>query len=207
MVMQINLAPDLKQERIKVKKGRQLTVSVLIIALIIAIAVPIILTTVRGAQLLVIKKSKENISEHKNTLNEEKDLGNMLTVQNNLSSIPNLYEQRSYFSHMIELLPGVIPVEISLDTLDIGADGAIAFTGSAPNHAIVEKFYTALRFSGVAEEDRKLPEFSGNFSNVMLDSVSSSSGDGAAIEFVIKAEFKTGILMKKDNEGHHEAEE
>jgi Tfp pilus assembly protein PilN len=200
MVMQINLAPDLKQERLKIKRGRQLTVTVVVLVLITAVALPIVLSIIRGTQAIVLRNTKSTIEEHKQTLVSEPELSNMLTVQKNLEALPALYSQRNHYSQMFDLLPSVIPVEAKLTNLEMAEDGTTTFTGTVPNHALVEKFYAALRFSGISEQDRKNPEATGNFSSVMLESVASSSDDDNNVSFVLTAQFNPDIIKENQDD-------
>jgi Tfp pilus assembly protein PilN len=200
MVMQINLAPDLKQERLKIKRGRQLTVTVVVLVLITAVALPIVLSVYRGTQAIVLNRTKSTIEEHKQTLAAEPELSNMLTVQKNLTALPDLYSQRNHYSQMFDLLPSVIPIEARLTNLEMSADGTLTFTGTVPNHALVEKFYAALRFSGISEQDRKNPEATGNFSNVMLESVSSESSSESNVSFVLMAQFNPDIIKENQDD-------
>ncbi|MBI4100964.1 hypothetical protein HY441_00635 [Candidatus Microgenomates bacterium] len=187
----VNLLPDTKQQRLRLKRTRQVAVSIATLVLIVAIAAPVLLVVARQSQQVLLDRTQKQIDERKKTLKETDNISTMLTVKDHLASLPSLYDQRTFATELLAVLPGVMPQEIRLTNIevDVGA-GTISFAGSSPTYGAVEKFFRAVQQAGIKVDANRVdpnPDTSGYFTSVVLEDVSGPSG--SEVTFTIKANF------------------
>ncbi len=188
---QVNLLPDVKQQRLRQHKLRQLAISASIFIIAVAVGIPILLLLAKGSQIIYINRVQSQIDENIQTLRNTPDINTMLTIKDHLNSLTTLYAGRTLPSKLLALLPSVTPKDIVLNSIDTDlAAHSISFTGSANSYNLVNKFYHALLESGVSVDHNKVdpdPNTSGNFTNVVLTSAAGPSGD--QVTFQIEANF------------------
>lgn len=190
----VNLLPSTKQEKLKASRLRQVVISVGSIILLAAVALPVVLFVSKSAQGVVLKRTQSQIDERKQKVASTPDIFTMLTVQNNLNSLPPLYKQRLLVSDLFKILPNVLSTDIRLTSLKVGTDGSIEFTGTSSSYAAVNKFYVALQRAGTQHDPEKVadPSLKGQFNDLVLSNVSGISG--GQVTFSIKGRYSQSIL-------------
>lgn len=126
MMVQINLVPDIKQELIRAERVRTSVISVAIITGVIAIGVvALLLVYIFGVQLGRGILSDNTIKKKNAEISQIEDLSNTLTIQRQLSLLPQLYDGRNVDSRLFSVLTTVnppAPNEISITTLMLDAE-------------------------------------------------------------------------------------
>lgn len=203
MAKLINLLPDTKQARLRAQHTRKLLVSSTTAILIIGVAIPVILLIVKGGQSLYLKRTQSQIEEKKATLKNTENIVTMLSVKDHLNSLPALYNQRVVVTKLLKKLPSVMPQDLRLSNLSLDvAGGSLIFTGASGSYASVEKFALALKQHGGSHDPGKVNDpaaTQGNFSNVVLQSVSGASGD--EVSFTITANFAPNLISSGGSNG------
>lgn len=110
-MIEINLIPDVKQEYLHAKRVRNTVISGAIVVGIASLAAVILLAAYSfGAQPLRSAHADSQIDERFKSLQEVEDLGNMLTVQSQLSSISSLHTDEKVMStRLFEVLTVINP--------------------------------------------------------------------------------------------------
>ena len=125
-MIEINLIPDVKQELLKAQKVRSAVISIAIIVGIAAIGVVVVLALyVFGAQLLRDKLADDSITKQYNQLSSVEDLANTLTVQNQLTKLSAVHDDKNINSRVFDVLSTIIPAEpnaIAITKLSINSE-------------------------------------------------------------------------------------
>ena len=137
-MIEINLVPDVKQELIKAQRVRASVISVSILAGMVAVGVVVLLAiwvfgvqTARGVIL-----DNTITSEHETLANVE-DVNDTLTIQNQLSKISEMHDNKTITSRVFDVLTTINPsepndVSITNLTLDL-ANSTITIEAQASN--------------------------------------------------------------------------
>lgn len=148
-MVQFNLLPDVKIAYIKAERQKRIVMSVSIIASIVSIVIFIFLFSfVNGLQKKSISDLTADISTRNDELMETKDLTKILTVQNQLNSLPALHDQKVVSSRMFTYIQEVTPSAITISQLDADyVEATVSVSGSAPSLAAVNTYADALKFT------------------------------------------------------------
>lgn len=194
MAVQVNLLPDIKQERLRAERIKQLTIGIAVSVLIAAIGVPLILFSVNQGIKFAQGRTQEDIAERTNQIQTFPDINTMLSVQANLDALPDLYHQRVQPSELLGLLPSLMPAEIRLSSLELTPEGNLKLIGFSPTFNAVQTFYTALGNAGLATNTERIepnPDTEGYFTNLVLES---ASGDADEVSFSISATYAPELI-------------
>ena len=171
-MIQFNLLPDVKQQYIKAAKLKHTTVivSLLITASSLLIFV-VLFSSVHAFQPARIKGINQEIADNTKKLKDTKDLDKILTIQNQLKSLPALHESKPVASRLSGYLSQVTPSQLSIGelTLDFEAK-TIKITGTADSLLSVNKFIDTLKFTtySAANDDGSKADDGKPFSSIVL---------------------------------------
>lgn len=198
----INLLPDSKIEGEKRQRTRRLATSITTAVIVVTIGVPLLLLGIKGGQNLALGRTQGQIDERLNQLKSTEQLATILTVQDHMASLPELYRQRIFVSELVKIIPSLMPSEIRLSNIEVDViSGTIQISGIAPTYSSAEKFHKSLQFVGVASDTSTVdpdPDLSGLFTNVVLRDISGPSG--TEVNFVISATFSFTLLDGVEDE-------
>lgn len=144
-MIEINLIPDVKQEFLRAQRMRNSVVSIAIIACLGAAGLVVLLSTIVGGQLIKSALDDRTIASENETLQSVEDLNNTVTLQNQLSKLSSMHEEKQVNSRLFDILTAVNPpapnnVRISSVQLDPEMK-TLMIDGSAVNgYAAVEVF-------------------------------------------------------------------
>jgi Tfp pilus assembly protein PilN len=216
MAVQFNLLPDVKLEFAKQQRTKRLVYSVAALASIVAIIVASVAYISVGVfQKRLLDNAGKDIATYTQKLNSIQDLGKILTIQNQLNSLPGLHQQKHYVSRLFTYLPQVTPTTVSITKLDIDtAASTIVVSGSADTVKTVNIYVDTLKFTGYILDGVKDQttcnnnEHKGNwdktksictkpaFSNVVLSMV---GRDDKAASYTIDASFDSTLFTGTKN--------
>lgn len=109
-MIEINLVPDVKQELLKAQRVRSTVIAFSILIGIISIAVVVLLSIyVFGIQKVRDNMANDEIKKGIAKLQSVKDLSKTLTIQNQLSKIESLNNNKKIDSRIFEVLGAVVP--------------------------------------------------------------------------------------------------
>jgi len=148
-MIQFNLLPDVKLEYIKTRRIKRLVM--LISSLVTAVAASImilLILTVNVLQKQHLKDLTANIKKDSNAIKETPDIEKILTIQTQLTSLPDLHKKKPVASRLFDYVKQVTPANASIARLEVKfADGSILITGSADSLGTVNKFVDTLKFT------------------------------------------------------------
>jgi hypothetical protein len=109
-MIEINLVPDVKQELIKAQRVRASVISIAIIVAIASLGVIMVLAlwvfVVQTARGVISDNTIKNESQK---LSSVEDISNTLTIQNQLSKLSQMHENKSIDSRIFDILTTINP--------------------------------------------------------------------------------------------------
>ena len=129
-MISINLLPDVKKELLRIRRERNLVITVSIFAVGGSIAALVILGGILGGLNIAKVVTENSINTNKATINsaiEDKQLNEYLTIQNQLSQISDLKGQQLVYSRIMDYLVQLNPASpnnAELTTVDMDMSGA-----------------------------------------------------------------------------------
>ena len=144
-MIEINLVPDVKQELIRARMIRSAVVSGAIITTIVAVAIVVVLAVyVFGVQGVRNVVADQSIKDGGDKLSKVEDLSKTLTIQNQLTKINALNDDKKIDSRAFDMLAAIIPPspnEVQISTLKIDAEAkSITMEGQTPTYPSLEAF-------------------------------------------------------------------
>lgn len=161
-MIEINLIPDVKQELIKAQRLRAAVISGSILASIIAGGVVVLLLLyVFGVQTVRDGFLNRAIDEGAAKLARVEDLSKILTIQNQLSKISSLHNEKNMNSRVFDMLSAVTPpgensVSFSQIVIDDEA-GTVRLEGQTRGYDSMEVFKKTVGSTIVEYTERAAP--------------------------------------------------
>jgi hypothetical protein len=135
-MIEINLIPDVKQELIKAERVRASVISTAILIGLIAVGIVVVLAGLLGGQAIASNLADEAIKKQNSELMGKSDLTDTLTIQNQLTKLSQMHDDKKMDSRLFDLLVAVNPaapnnvafssVKISPDTKTLHIEGQAA---------------------------------------------------------------------------------
>src|SRR4051812_16420863 len=120
MAVQFNLLPDVKLEFAKQQRAKRFVYTISALASAAAIAVFIIsFVSVNIFQKKLLDNAGKDITSYTQKIKSIPDLDKVLTIQNQLNSLPALHQQKHYTSRLFIYLPQITPTSVNISKIDI----------------------------------------------------------------------------------------
>ena len=137
-MIEINLVPDVKQELIKAQRVRASVISMSILVGMIAVGVVVVLAIwVFAVQAARGVLSDNTIKSESEKLAKVEDVSNTLTIQNQLSKLTSMHDEKSIDSRIFDILTTInppAPNNVSITNLSLdSADKTIEIEAQAIN--------------------------------------------------------------------------
>ena len=195
-MVQFNLLPDVKVQYLKVKRQQHAVALIATVASVIALVIFAISSFSGIWRWKNISNLQKSISSDTSQLEGTKDLTKILTVQNQLQTLPNLDNSKVVSSRLFAYLTQVTPANASIATLDADfTANTIEVTGSAPDLETVNEFVDTLKYTQYTDSTSSSKQAKNAFSAVVL---SSFSRDSQGATYTIGLSFDPTIFQ----EGH-----
>jgi len=158
-MIEINLVPDVKQQLIKARRLRSTVISACVIVSIVAVgAVALLAAYVFGVQTIRHAIVDDAITKGGTKLANVEDLSKMLTIQNQLTKINTLNDEKIISSRVFDVLSAIIPPapnNIQVSNLEVEAEtGTITIEGQAPSgYAALETFKKTINVAFLRYKD------------------------------------------------------
>ncbi len=190
-MLQFNLLPDVKKDYVKAKRTKRLIVSISFLVSAGSIGVVLLLfSVVQVAQKQHISDLTEDIKAAEVKIQSVEDINNILTVQNQLSLLPELHEGKPESSRLFGYVTFLSPEKAKVALLNFDAvSETLTLQGSADSIATVNKFVDnikAVRFMVEGSE----AEMQAPFSQVGTE----LTGDNELASFKIEMKFDPTIF-------------
>ena len=173
-MIQFNMLPDVKQQYLKAAQAKKtaITAGILVSASSLFIFTMLFLS-VHVFQKKNLNDINKDIKSASDTLKNTPDLNKVLTIQNQLNSLPALHQQKPVVSRLFPYLTAVTPANVNIGDLEVSfTDNTMKITGTADSLQSVNKFVDTLKFTtyAIKPEDGTPPPASTEkpFSSVVL---------------------------------------
>lgn len=149
-MIEINLVPDIKQELLRAERVRTNVISIAVVVSLAAVALVVLLVLwVYGGQTVRGLVLDNEVKDKSTKLAGIEDISNTLTIQNQLSKLSAMHNDKKVDSRIFDVLQTVnppAPNTINVTTLKIdAATTTIAIQGQAANgYAALEVFKKTL---------------------------------------------------------------
>lgn len=193
-MIQLNLLPDVKLHFIKAQRQKRLIMSASIITTIACgVLFAFLVLTAQVVQKKSISDLTKDIKTSSADLTETEELDKILTVQNQLNTLPGLHDQKIVSSRLFGVLQQVTPQPASISNLTIDfAANTMIIDGKADTLKTVNSFVDALKLSSITTANN--PEKRSAFKNVVL----TSFGRAEDATYSISLEFDPAIFVITD---------
>jgi Tfp pilus assembly protein PilN len=180
-MLQFNLLPDVKKEYIKAKRQKRLVITVSVITGVTSLVLLFLLFSyVQFAQKKSIDDLTEDISTEVAKVNSVQGLNEILTIQNQLKSIPGVVEEKPETSRIFDYIRLVTPTNVFISSLELDViNNTIEVSGSASDLVAINTFADTLKFATYKTKDI---EDGKPFSNVITDLTRNSEKSSYLIE-------------------------
>lgn len=174
-MVQLNLLPEIKQEFVRARRTKRLVTafSILLTSISLIIFV-VLLLVVDVAQKTNLSNIDKDISTYSSQLRGTANLNQILTVQNQLKSLPALNAQKPATSRLFGYINQLTPVKVNITNLEVDYTAyKITITGNADSADTINTFVDTLKFTTYnAQASDKTKTTAKAFSNVVLSSFS-----------------------------------
>lgn len=207
-MIQFNLLPDVKLEYIKATyRKRIITLFCFITAGAFLTIFILMFLFVRVNQTKHMSDLDKDIKTKVSELKSNPDLDKILTVQNQLSKLPELHDSKVMSSRLFEYLTQVTPNQAAITSVNLDLEAkTITVKGTADSLTTVNKFIDTLKFTDFKVEGSDASDKA--FSSVVLQSFnlenSSTRTPGAtkdAISYEIVFAYNEAIFANTAKDG------
>lgn len=191
-MIQFNLLPNVKVEYLKIKRQKRI-ISLVAAGVILACSVVLIglFSIVLGVQPNRLSGLDKSIKSISNDIKSKKDINKILTIQNQLTAIDGLHEDKPVTTRLSNLLVKITPKDVSIQNFTVDFKTLkIDVTGQAKSFEEMNKFIDTLKFTTLKKGDSSNGESTKAFSQVVLNSYSlSDKGAGFVVSFIYDNEI------------------
>lgn len=182
-MIQLNLLPDVKIEYLRATRNKRLVIGISFIVIVASVSILLLLASiVYGFQKKNLSDLNKDIATYNKQLQDTPDLDKVLTIQNQLSALTKLHEEKTDTTRLFSYLTQLTPSAASISQLDMDvAANSITIAGNANTLDIVNTYIDTLKFTTyqtVAQDGAVEGESTKAFSNVVLSQFS-RTGSGA----------------------------
>lgn len=201
-MIQLNLLPDVKKEFLRAQRARRRTITLAILATIVAAGLTVLFAFyVYGVQSVILYTQTEDIKKKSAELSGIKDIDKYLAIQNQLANLSDLHDNKVNMSRLMTFLPSLNPAppkNVKLSNVDVStADKTIMFKGSVGDYGALTTFKDTLKNAEFKYGSGNDVTTSKLFSNVAVESATLETGAG--VSFSIVATYDEAAFMQKNN--------
>lgn len=175
-MIQLNMLPDVKIEFMRLSRIKRLVISVTVVIIAISAIVLIsLISLVYGVQRSNLNNLDSSITKYKNQIVGTPNLNKILTIQNQLNSLPNLENQKPVVPRLFGYIQQLTPVNVTINNLTIDFNAhTFQINGNSNGIYTVDQFVDTLKFSTYTTSPTS-PSLN-VFSNVVLSSFGLQTG-------------------------------
>lgn len=149
-MVQLNLLPDVKMQYINARRRKRLILGASFIASAVFLILFILLFVyVRFAQHKYMNDLSKDIASKTSELQSKEDINKILTVQNQLNSLPGLHDQKKISSRLFDYLQQLTPSDATISAVNMDfLENKAVIEGNAKEISVINKFTDTLKFTG-----------------------------------------------------------
>lgn len=148
-MIQFNLLPSVKLEYVRAKRNKRMTL--LIAVLIAGTSLAILILLFVAVQLVQKKYSKDlsnDIKTQSSKLENTQDLNKILTIQNQLASLPGLHDDKPLATKLLGYVKQLTPSKISISDIVVDySTQTVVITGASNEISTVNTFVDTIKFT------------------------------------------------------------
>lgn len=188
-MVQFNLLPDVKVAYLKAKRSKRLLLTVAISASAACLGITTLLFIgVQVGQKQHINNLTRDIKAEVSKIQSVEDLDKILTIQNQLATLPQLHEGKPLLSRLFTYVGQTTPSSVTISKLDIDmALNIMTVSGSADSISTVNTYADTLKFATFNTESVKDTQAFQNVNTTL-------TRDQGVTAFTITMNFDTGIF-------------
>lgn len=154
-MIQFNLLPDVKLEYIKARRSKRFVMLIASIVTAASLSVLMLLVLIVFVQQRVhLNNLSADISRYSKEIKDVPDIEKILTIQSQLTSLPELHSKKPVASRLFEYVRQLTPANASIARLEVNfTETRITFTGSADSLGTINKFVDTLKFTEFKKDD------------------------------------------------------
>ena len=161
-MIELNLLPDIKLEYIKAQRIKRLLISISIITSVAAISLLVLLLLVETWQKHTLSNLNNEVATKTQQLKHKPHINDVLTVQNQLSTLNSLHQSEPVATKVFEYLNDLTPNSVTISSLSIDFNAhTIDLKGNAVNVSNINQFIDTLNFTtySLQKGDKGFPAF------------------------------------------------
>lgn len=194
-MIQFNLLPDVKLDYIKAERTKRTVITVASLATLVVVVIFLLLVvTVDGLQKKNMRDLNRDIAANSSQLEKTPNLNKILTIQNQLSTLTTLHNQKPVASRLFTDLANVTPATVTISSLSADfTQDTLSISGNAATLDQVNTYVDTLKYATykAANGQSATP-----FSAVVLSAFSRNSS-GASYTITLK--FDPIIFSETNN--------
>ena len=197
-MIQFNLLPDVKLDFIKAQRAKRSVVAIAIIISALAVFVfSVLLIAVNVAQKGHLNRLNEDIENLTSELEGTPNLTQILTIQNQLSSLPELHDSKPIASRLASYLVQLTPREAKIAEVDVSfeEENSIEISGSATSLEVINKYVDTLKFTDYIKAASE-EELEGLIETLNDDTPRERAFSNVELEFSIETDRARGVEYK-----------
>lgn len=202
-MIQFNLLPDVKKQSLIVQQRKRLTIVISTFVSLISLAIFILLLVfVDIYQKVHLSNLSKQITSNSQQLSHDTNLNKILTIQNQLSTLPQIQAQTPASSRLFTFLNQITPNNTSITNLQLDfTQNMLTVTGTANNLATVNQYVDSIKYATYQVAGNKTAPANA-FSNVTLSSFgysNTTSSTAYPANYTITFNFDPTIFNNADN--------
>lgn len=193
-MIQFNLLPDVKLQYVKARRTKHLTqVGSILISGVVILVTGLLFSFVQFGQKKHISNLSEDIKKELTSIKSTPDLDKILTIQNQLNTIPTLHGDKPSLSRLLGYIQQLTPVDVTISTLDLSlSNKSVNIIGRAKDLSAATTLSDTLKFAEYSTGSAKNVKI---FSNVATTLSRSENGEAS---YTINASFDPIIFDNKE---------
>ncbi len=197
-MVQFNLLPDVKIEFIRTKRLKRLILGISIVAIIVSVLLTMFMFSLKTVQTTHNKNLDKKITKLSAELESTPDLNKILSVQNQLNSLPELYAGRPAVFRLPTFLDQTTPTDVGIRSIIIDfSTSTIEIQGKAESLESVNRYADTLKFTKyISVVEGGEPVETTAFSDVVLPKL---TRDDKETSFTVIFTFTPAIFDDKQN--------
>lgn len=153
-MIQFNLLPDVKVQHIKTERTKRMVMLGSFALTGVSVLILVLMFSYSMAQKHHLSALNKDIKDIRTKLEGNKDLTRMLSVQNQLNSLPALYAGRPAADRLPAYIEQTTPNDVSISKLSIDfSTSSMQISGMATSLSAINKYVDTLKFTKFNVED------------------------------------------------------